>query len=195
MAAFAQGLGAAGEGIRQGEKLDIAKSEAESKQALRESQASAAEARAGAAGSRSEAAASRLALQQEHERGVRDRAADAMEIRAHQLYQAHVRSIDAKNKAIDADNTLRSKTNQVPRLPVPSPEEWLANNPGVRNTLEMARAGRSRGYAGSGGGGGSPGATGYKPYNRGDPEPEIGDPREVGGRAFRYRGNGQWEPI
>jgi|SRR5215471_4056355 len=194
MAAFAQGLGAAGEGIRQGEKLDIAKQEAESKQALRESQATAAEARAGAAGARLSAAGDRLQYLKAGQENL-DRQRDISNLlRVYNSFDVYQRRIAAENKAIQDQNVLRGKNAQLPLKPAMTREEFINSNPEFKYIASKVR--NRAGYTDDSGGGGGTGgvaASGYPSWSRGDPEPQVGDVRDVGGRAAEYAGNGQWK--
>lgn len=128
-------IGAGGETASRNEAMDLKKSEAESKDELRqvrgqaalsnaESRAAAAEARVGAAGARAETAAERLKAMQE---GGRMRAAIALS----QQYQGYTRSVAERNRK-GAEGLLGMQGKFTPE-PILSYPDWVAANPQLKN--------------------------------------------------------------
>lgn len=126
---FAQGIGGAGEAATAQEAAGQKQQEIESKAGLREAQAGAAEARANTA-------STRASLTGQIEEGKRDRALTANKVRLTNMYTNYIRTLDQRNKAIEAGNNNPLRPVGTPPTPperaMPM-EEWINSNPLIRN--------------------------------------------------------------
>lgn len=122
-----QAIGGVGELADRRQKLDIAQTEADSKQALRGSQAEAAEARANTAATRASAATDRFAATQEN---TRLRVA-AQLYGQYESYRKNLTTLNERKKLMDPT---------APVEPMLDFESWAAKNPGVSAALGGAPA-------------------------------------------------------
>jgi hypothetical protein len=132
-------LGQGTEAVGRQEAMDIKRQEAESKAAAREAAANLAGARAGALGLSAQLQQERLATQKTAEEHRFSTARLMASNTLHGQYNKVIAGIAKLNATSAADVLNRPGTpNYRPPAPIPSFEEWVANDPGARSIAERA---------------------------------------------------------
>lgn len=187
---FAKGVGAAGEAASANEASKQKQQEIDSKAELRASQAGAAEAKANTAATRS-------SLTGMIEEGKRQRANDLGRIRLTNMYNNYARTIDAKNKAIDASNSNPLRPVGSPPTPIERTmpmEEWIKSNPMLQNMGLLPPPGTSP-TAGEEGDVNIPSTATSTQATAAPQNPVVGQVYPSARGPMKYLGNDKWGPA